>query len=120
MPIRMEEETSSRRGWRGRGCILKSVIAKGGGGLQFLYVIIWEGVKVLIHHTFHSFDTHHTLLGLRKFDHISEGLRSLRRFSVKDGLEINHGVMVFKCLNNFVPKYSCDKFQMRSAVSICR
>ena len=33
------------------GCILKIVTAKGGGGVQFLYVIIWEGT-VLIHHTF--------------------------------------------------------------------
>ena len=117
MPIRMEEETSSRRGWRGRGVHFKICYCQG-GGVQFLYVIIWEGIKVLIHHTFHSFDTYHTLLGLSKLDHISEGLRSLRMLSVKDGLEINHGVMVIKCLNNFVPK--CDQFQMRSAVSTCR
>ena len=32
------------------GCILKIVTAKGGGGVQFLYVIIWEG---------YSFDTPH-------------------------------------------------------------
>ena len=53
----MEEETWSRRGWRGRGCILKIVIAKcGGGGYNFcMYFIIWGGGggdKVLIHHTF--------------------------------------------------------------------
>ena len=46
----MEEETWSRRGWRG-GCILKIVTAKGGGGVQFSYVII-SGGKVLMHHTF--------------------------------------------------------------------
>ena len=57
------------------------------------------------------------ILGLRKFDHISEGLSSLRMLSVKDRLEINDAVMVFKCLNNLVPKYLCDQFQMRSLVS---
>ena len=46
----MEEETWSRRGWRGGGCILKIVTAKG-GGVQFSYVIILGG-KVLMHHTF--------------------------------------------------------------------
>jgi len=47
----MEEETYSRMGWKegGRGCILKIVIAKG-GGVQFSYVITLGG-KVLIHHT---------------------------------------------------------------------
>ena len=33
------------------GCILKIVIAKG-GGVQFLYVIMFWGDNVLIHHTF--------------------------------------------------------------------
>ena len=59
------------------------------------------------------------ILGLRKFDHISERLKSLlfRMLSVKDRLEINDAVMVFKCLNNLVPKYLCAKVQMRSSVS---
>ena len=40
---------------------------------------------------------------------------------VKDrSLEINDAVMVFKCLNNLVPKYLCDQFQMRSSVSTTR
>lgn len=38
--------------------------------------------------------------------------------SVKDRLEINDAVMVFKCLNNLVsPKYLCAKVQMRSSAS---
>ena len=57
------------------------------------------------------------ILGPRKFDHISEGLKSLRMLSVKDRLEINDSVMVFKWLNNLVPNYLCDQFQMRSSVS---
>ena len=35
------------------------------------------------------------ILGLRKFDHISEGLKSLKMPNVKDWLEINNAVMVF-------------------------
>jgi len=57
------------------------------------------------------------ILGLRKFDHISEGLKSLRMLSVKDRLEIKDAVMVFKCLNNLIPKCLCEKVQMRSSVS---
>ena len=57
------------------------------------------------------------ILELRKFDHISKGLKSLRMLSVKDRLEINDAVMVFICLKNLVPKYLCDQFQMRSSVS---
>ena len=37
--------------------------------------------------------------------------------SVMDRLEINDAVMVFKCLNNLVPKYLCAKVQIRSSVS---
>ena len=58
------------------------------------------------------------ILGLTKFDHISEGLESLRMLSVKDRLEINDAVMDFKCLNNLVPKYLCHQFQIRSSVRI--
>ena len=57
------------------------------------------------------------ILGPRKFDHISEGLKSLKMLSVKDRLEINDSVMVVKWLNNLVPNYLCDQFQMRSSVS---
>ena len=35
---------------------------------------------------------------------------------VKDRLDINDAVMVFKCLNNLAPKYLCDQLQMRSSV----
>ena len=57
------------------------------------------------------------ILGLRKFDHISKGLKSLRMLSVRDRLEIDDAVMVFICLKNLVPKYLCDQFQMRLSVS---
>ena len=35
---------------------------------------------------------------------------------VKDRLEINDAVIVFKCLNNLAPKYLSDQLQMRSSV----
>ena len=56
------------------------------------------------------------ILGLKKLDHISEGLKSLGILKVKDRLDINDAVMVFKCLNNLAPKYLCDQLQMRSSV----
>ena len=56
------------------------------------------------------------ILGLRKFDHIDEGLKSFRMLSVKDRLEINDAVMVFKCLNNLVPKYLCNQIQMGNTI----
>ena len=56
------------------------------------------------------------ILGLRKFDHIGEGLKSFRMLSVKDRLEINDAVMVFKCLNNLVPKYLCNQIQMGNTI----
>ena len=46
------------------------------------------------------------ILGLRKFDHISEGLNSLGMLKVKDRLEIN----------DLAPKYLGDQLQMRSSV----
>ena len=57
------------------------------------------------------------ILRLEKFDHISEGLKSLRMLSIKDRLDFNDAVMVFKCLNNLLPKYLCDQVQMRSSIS---
>ena len=56
------------------------------------------------------------ILGLRKFDHIGEGLKSFRMLRVKDRLEINDAVMVFKCLNKLVPKYLCNQIQMGNTI----
>ena len=52
--------------------------------------------------------------GLRKFDHISGALKSLKWLSVKDKLLFNDLVMVRKCLNNFTPSYL--RFQRRSII----
>ena len=47
----------------------------------------------------------HIVLALRKFDHISQGIRSLNWLTVKERLFFNAAVMVFKCVNNLVPGY---------------
>ena len=56
------------------------------------------------------------MLGLRKYDHISDGIRSLNWLTVKDRLLLNDAVMVYKCLNNLVPKYLANIFVSRSQI----
>ena len=56
------------------------------------------------------------ILGLRKYDHITEGLKSLKWLSVKDKLLLNICTMVFKCLNNQAQSYLCNKFVRRFSV----
>ena len=55
-------------------------------------------------------------LGLRKYDHFLEGIRSLNWLTVKDRLLLNDAVMVFKCLNDLVPKYLANTFVPRSHI----
>ena len=55
--------------------------------------------------------------GLRKFDHISGALKSLKWLKwLKDKLLFNDLVMVRKCLNNFTPSYL--RFQRRSIIHL--
>ena len=56
------------------------------------------------------------VLGLRKDDHISEGIRSLNWLTVKDRLLLNDAVTVFKFLNDLVPKYLANVFVPRSHI----
>ena len=56
------------------------------------------------------------VLGLRKYDHFLEGIRSLNWLTVKDRLLLNDAVMVFKCLNDLVPKYLANIFVPRSHI----
>ena len=56
------------------------------------------------------------ILGLRKYDHISAGLRSLRWLNVKQRLMVNDAVMMHKCLKGLSPSYSSDKFSTRAIV----
>ena len=54
------------------------------------------------------------VLGLRKYDPISEGLKSLnRRLPIADKLLLNDSFMVYKCLNGRAPDYLSQKFTRR-------
>ena len=44
------------------------------------------------------------VLGLRKYDHISEGLKSLKWLSVSDKLFLYDSIMVHKCMNGRAPE----------------
>ena len=54
------------------------------------------------------------VLGLKKFDHISQGIRSLNWLPVNDKLYLNDAIMMFKCVNKLVPDYLTRKFTLRS------
>lgn len=56
------------------------------------------------------------ILGLRKYDYISAGLRSLRWLNVKQRLMVNDAVMMHKCLQGLSTSYFSDKFSTRATV----
>ena len=56
------------------------------------------------------------ILGLRKYDRISAGQRSLRWLNVKQRLMVNDAVMMHKCLKGLSPSYLSDKFSTRAVV----
>ena len=56
------------------------------------------------------------VLGLRKHDHISKGLKSLKWLSVSDKLFLYDSIMVHKCMNGRAPRYLMNKFTHRSGV----
>ena len=56
------------------------------------------------------------VLGLSRYDHISEGLRSLNWLPIKDRLKLNDATMVFKCINNLAPDYPANEFELRPCV----
>ena len=48
------------------------------------------------------------ILGLRKYDDISDGLRSLNWLPIKERLILNDATMMHKCINKLVPDYLVD------------
>lgn len=58
------------------------------------------------------------VLGLRKFDHISQGIRSPNWLPVCDRFYLNDAIMIFKCIHNLVPDYLAEKFTFRSQTNI--
>ena len=57
------------------------------------------------------------VLGLKKYDHISEGLKSLGWLDINHKLKFNDCVMMYKCLNNEgTPAYLSQRFKKRSQI----
>ena len=56
------------------------------------------------------------IFGFRKFDHISQGIKSLQWLPVKDRLYLNDAIMMYKCINKLAPDYLADKFAQRSHI----
>ena len=56
------------------------------------------------------------VLGFKKFDHISQGIKSLNWLTVKERFYFNDAVMVFKCVNNLIPEYLANMFVPRSRI----
>ena len=56
------------------------------------------------------------VLGLRKFDHISQGQRSLGWLDVTGKILFNDLVLAFKCVNGLAPDYLIKYFVKHSAV----
>ena len=57
------------------------------------------------------------VLGLKKYDHISEGLKSLGWLDINHKFKFNDCVMMYKCLNNEgAPAYLSQRFKKRSQI----
>ena len=56
------------------------------------------------------------VLGLKKYDHITERLKSLNWLSAKDKLLLNDLVMVHKCIHQQIPRYHSGKSIQRSKI----
>ena len=56
------------------------------------------------------------VLGLRKYDHISDGLKTLGWLDINQKLRFNDCVMMYKCLNKSAPAYLSQRFKKRSQI----
>ena len=56
------------------------------------------------------------VLGLRKYDHISDGLKTLGWLDINQKLKFNDCVMMYKCLNKSAPAYLSQRFKKRSQI----
>ena len=55
-------------------------------------------------------------MGLSKYEHISDRLRSLEWLPIREKLILNDATMMHKCINKFVPEYLADMFRLRSQI----
>ena len=56
------------------------------------------------------------ILGPRKYDHISDGLRSMKWLPIREKLILNDATMVHKCINNLVRDNLADKYVPKSII----
>ena len=56
------------------------------------------------------------VLGLNKYDYISEGLKSLGWLDINQKLKFNDCVMMHKCLNDGAPEHLSQRFKQRSQI----
>ena len=54
------------------------------------------------------------LLDLKKFDHISQAIKSLYWLPVNNRICLNDAVMMYKCVNKLVTDYLIEKFTLQS------
>ena len=57
------------------------------------------------------------LCNIRKYDHVSPALKSLKWIPVKSHLYLRDAVMAFKCITGLSPEYLCNKFISRGSIS---
>ena len=55
----------------------------------------------------------HIVLGVKKFDRISQRIKTLNSLPVNGELYLNDVAMVFRCVNKLVPGYLFGKFNLR-------
>ena len=55
--------------------------------------------------------------GTCKYDHIMPVLKQLKRLPVEMILYLRDCIMTYKCMNNSLPDYLCEKFTLRSEIS---
>ena len=58
----------------------------------------------------------HVVLDLKKFDHISQAIKSLNWLPDNDRIYLNEAVVMYKCINKLVPDYLFEKFTLRSQI----
>ena len=56
------------------------------------------------------------LTGVKKYDHVSPALKELGWLSIERLPQLRDVTIVFKCVNNLVPMYLCNKLSKRSEI----
>ena len=82
----------------------------------FCYSSVWSNTSATNIHKLQLVRNFRIILGLRKYDHISAGLKSIRWLNVKQRLMVNDAVMMHNCLKCLSPSYLSDKFSTRAIV----